>query len=181
MCGSRLGDHENVPRGSPDWRRCRAPSEEKVRWNLPEQCPSSGWEFEESSFVGARCQSYASAREFAEEVKHALEDQVARDQIVKMDEAQAKSRYGSRLTVASLGAIEKGAREDGSTEVRLIHDGTHRVDANRHIRVRDRITFPLAADISRILRHQASTKRPFFGLTADVKEAHVAVAVHPDD
>jgi hypothetical protein len=52
---------------------------------------------------------------------------------------------------------------------------------NRNIQVRDRIPFPLASDVSRLLRRQASRGRPNFGLTADVKEAHRAVAIHPDD
>ncbi len=154
--------------------------EEKVK-RLPEQAPDSGWSFEEDSFVGAHCQNYSSAKDFAEEVRSTLEDQVTRNQIQKMAEQDAVAKFGDRLTIASLGAIEKGTRDDGSTEIRIIHDGTHRVDVNRYIRVRDRIPFPVGADVSRLLRHQASTRTPFFGLTADVKEAHRAVAVHPDD
>ncbi len=87
---------------------------------------------------------------------------------MKMPETEAVAEFGSRLTVASLGAIAKGTRADGTTEVRIIHDGTHGVDVNRYIRVHDRIPFNLASDVSRLLRHQASRGRPYFGLTADV-------------
>ncbi len=52
---------------------------------------------------------------------------------------------------------------------------------NRYIRVRGKMPFPLAADVRRLLRHQAAARSPFFGLTADVKKAHRAVAAHPDD
>ena len=57
-----------------------------------------------------------------------LEDQVARGQIVKFPEATAKQMYGKRLTVAALAALEKGEAPDGSTLVRIIHDGTNGVD-----------------------------------------------------
>ncbi len=68
---------------------------------------------------------------------------------------------------------------DGPTEARIIHDGTQKVDVNKHIRVRDKVPFPMSADISRLLRFQAASNTPFFGLTADVKEVHRVVAVHP--
>ena len=93
--------------------------------------PDSGWRFDEENFIGARCQNYSSARDFADEVRRVLEDQVERGQILKLEEAVAHTLYGARLTIASLGAIEKGTRDDGTTEVRVIHDGTHRVDVNR--------------------------------------------------
>ena len=55
------------------------------------------------------------------------------------------------------------------------------MDVNTYIRVRDSTPFPLAADIMRVLRHQSGAKRPYFGLTVDVKEAHRAVAIDPLD
>ncbi len=79
--------------------------EEKQKWSLPEQAPHSGWSFDEDTFVGAKCQNYTSAKDFAEEVRFVLEDQVCRGQILKMPEAEAVAEFG---TVASLGAIEKG-------------------------------------------------------------------------
>jgi hypothetical protein len=155
--------------------------EEKTTWRLPEQRPGSGWDFAEDTFEGRRCENYSSAKDFKAEVMITLEDQTARGQIAKMTEAEAISRYGDRLTIASLGAIEKSKRGDGTTEIRIIHDGTHKVDVNKYIRVRDKIPFPLAPDVSRVIRHQAASNMPFYALTADVKEAHRAIAVDPRD
>ena len=94
---------------------------------------------------------------------------------------KAVETYGDRLTIAALGAIEKGTRDDGTTEVRIVHDGTNKVHINKYIRVRDAIPCPTAPDVKRVLREQAREKKPFFGMTADVKEAHRTVAVDPQD
>ena len=74
-----------------------------------------------------------------------------------------------RLAIASLGAIEKGTLPDGTADVRVIHDGTHGVDVNRYIKVRDGSMFPTAADLKDCLRTQAETGLPHLGLTLDVK------------
>ena len=154
---------------------------EKTTWRLTEQRPDSDWTFDESSFVGNQCLNYLSAQSFAAEVEKTLEDQVHRGQVLKMDLESARRKYGQKLTIASLGAISKGERSDGSIEVRIVHDGTNKVDVNKYIRVRDSTPFPLAADIMRVLRDQAGAKRPYFGLTVDVKEAHRSVAIDPLD
>ena len=49
----------------------------------------------------------------------------------------AKERYGDRLAVASLSALEKSVAEDGEVEVRVLLDGTHGVDTKRYIKVLD--------------------------------------------
>jgi hypothetical protein len=172
--GVRIGVGTDLPR-TPDV------FEEKTAWRLPEQRPGSGWDFSEDTFEGMRCDNYASAKQFRAEVLTTLEDQTARGQIAKMTEAEAITRYGDRLTIASLGAIEKSRKDDGTAEIRIIHDGTHKVDVNKYIRVRDKIPFPLAPDVARVIRHQAASNMPFYALTADVKEAHRAIAVDPRD
>ena len=153
----------------------------KTRWSLPEQRVDSGWEYDSETFVGARCANYGSAEQFKEEVRAALEDQTNRGQIRKVSMADAVKTYGNRLAIASLGAIEKGTRADGTTEVRIIHDGTHAVDVNKYIRVQDSIPFPTAPDLARVLRQVASSGKQYFAFTADVKEAHRMVAVAPSD
>ena len=44
-----------------------------------------------------------------------------------MTEEDARSQYGSRLAVATLGAVPKGLN---SSAVRLIHDGSYSVDVS---------------------------------------------------
>ena len=50
--------------------------------------------------------------------------------MVEVDLPEALQRFGKKLAVASLGAIEK---KDGS--YRVVHDGTHGVAVNSAIRV----------------------------------------------
>ncbi len=52
---------------------------EKVRWRLPEQNPHKVWKLEKESCLGARCRSYSSAQDSAEEVGRVLEDQIDRE------------------------------------------------------------------------------------------------------
>ena len=85
------------------------------------------------------------------------------------------------MTIASLAAIEKGLVEDGSVEVRVIHDGTHGVDVNRFICVLDGGLNPIASDNKAAHRLQLARGAPHFGLTVDVKGAHRLVVIRPDD
>ena len=98
-----------------------------------------------------------------------------------LPEAVARERYGDRLAVASLAALEKSVTEDGETEVRVLHDGTHGVDANRYILVLDGGTSPTAQDLKTCMRHQAGRKRPHVGATLDIRGAHHVVVVRPYD
>ena len=95
--------------------------------------------------------------------------------------ALAKQRYGDRLAIASLAALEKCRTEEGEIEVRVIHDGTHGVDVNRYILVLDGGLSPLASDMKAAMRTQAATGVPHCGLTVDVESAHRLVMVRPED
>ena len=172
--GVRIGVGVDLPRTPEAF-------EEKTKWRLSEQRSDSEWTFDEANFVGNQVLNYLSAQSFSAEVERTLEDQVRRGQVLKMDLESARREYAQKLTFASLGAISKGERADGSLEVRIVHDGTNKVDVNKYIRVRDSTPFPLAADIMRVLRHQSGAKRPYFGLTVDVKEAHRSMAIDPLD
>ena len=79
-----------------------------------------------------------------------------------MDYEEAVKADGNPLTIASLGAIEKGVRSDGTVEVRILHDGTHKVNVNKFIRVKDAVPFPTAPDVMRVLRQMAKSGKPFF-------------------
>ena len=98
-----------------------------------------------------------------------------------LEEPEARRRYGDRLAIASLAALEKGTDEDGDIEVRVLHDGTHGVNTNRFIKVRDGGVPPMASDLKTCLRMQAARGKPFCGLTVDAKSAHKVVAIRPED
>ena len=172
-CGVRIGVGVALP-------RTPAVYPEKLAWRLREQRDldlTSNFDDVEGKWRN----NYSSAVNFASEVEEALEEQARRGQILITSEESARSKYGARLTVAALGAIEKGTREDGTTEIRIVHDGTHGVDINTKIKVQDATPCPTAPDIKTALRLQAARRTPYFGLTADVKEAHRLIPVDPLD
>ena len=125
--------------------------------------------------------NYVSAEAHAYEVESVLVDQAERGQVEILTEADALKKYGERLTVASLGAVAKCVREDGSTEVRIVHDGTHGITLNSAIKVRDQVAHPTALDVRRILQECAQSRVPFFGAAIDVKEAHRQIRTRPQD
>ena len=171
--GVRLGVGVKLPRTPAVFLR-------KGHWKLDGQKDPEAYRSLEG-FKGVTCANYPSAHAFAEEVRKTLEDQAARKQIEVMELAQAKRLCGDGLFIAALGALKKGQTPEGETEVRIIHDGTHKVGVNDRIRVRDAGAFPTAPDLATELRLQAATGYPHFALTADVTEAHRAVAIDPRD
>ena len=69
--------------------------------------------------------------------------------MVKTTYRAAKSEYGERLRVASLGALEQH-----KGDFRVIHDGTHGVRVNPAIRVRDKEACPMAHDLVAALDYE---------------------------
>ena len=150
---------------------------EKVRWNVPGQEDADP----DSKLTGVTMSNYASTDLFKTEVKKVLDDQTARGQIEVVTEAEAKRRFGSKLSIASLAAIEKGVNEDGSTDVRIVHDGTNGVGINGRIKVLDYVAHPGSIDVQGALRYCQDSGLPYYGVTADVSEAHRQVRVRQQD
>ena len=164
--------------GDASDRGCVSP---KVWRSFTEQPEWRGDSTRAAEFVGRRRSNYPSAEAFADEVEEALKEQASRGQFLVLSETEAIAKYGTKLAIASLAALEKGTDADGKVEVRIIHDGTNGVDVNRFIKVNDGSCCPTAADIKRVMQAQRASGLPHFGLTLDVKEAHRAVAVRPED
>ena len=97
-------------------------------------------------------------------------------QVLALPYAEAKERYGDRLAIASLSALEKSTDGNGVVDVRVLHDGTHGVDTNKYILVLDGGVSPAAPDLKATMRKQAARRTPHFGLAADVASAHKTVA-----
>ena len=86
---------------------------------------------------------------------------------------EAQVKYGQRLRVASLGAIQKT-----DETFRVIHDGTHGTGVNNHIFMKDQIACPTAGDLKQALRELEGAT---FAFSADVKRAHRLVRVSQQD
>ena len=83
------------------------------------------------------------------DIKRQINEELERGAVVAMSRKEAEQKFGSRLAVASLGAVPK---EVGSAAVRIIHDATHKVEVNNRIRVQDRLRFPTIDDLEAVLR-----------------------------
>ena len=83
------------------------------------------------------------------DIKRQINEELERGAVVAMSRKEAEQKFGSRLAVASLGAVPK---EVGSAAVRIIHDATHKVEVNNRIRVQDRLRFPAIDDLDAVLR-----------------------------
>ena len=108
-----------------------------------------------------------------------MNDQAERGQVLRLSEEEARRRFPG-LTVASLGAIKK-EKPGGEVTARILFDGTHGIDVNTRIRIRDQERAPIAADVKRVLREKAGLEEPTFALTADISEAHRQVPIDARD
>ena len=90
----------------------------------------------------------------------------------------AKKRFPG-LVVASMGAVKK--EKDGVISARVVCDGTNGSYVNNSTHLRDQERSPVAGDIKRFMREKARVGEPTFGLTADIKEAHRQIPIHPSD
>ena len=108
-----------------------------------------------------------------------MNDQAERGQVLRMSEEEARRRFPG-LTVASHGAIKK-EKPGGEVTTRILFDGTHGIDVNTRIRIRDQERAPIAADVKRALGEKAKQDEPTFALTADIAEAHRQVPIDARD
>ncbi len=163
--------------------RTPAVFERKVKWRLTEQaqlhayepCVASHWR-----------ENYKTAVMHEAAIAEQLEAQVAKGHAIKLTPTEAKRRF-PRLQVASLGAVVKtkphaaaAGESHGAVAIRIVQDGTHGVEINKKIRVRDQDRCPVAGDVRRQQREQART-RPGTGLAVDFSEAHHIPRVRPQD
>ena len=82
----------------------------KRRGPLEEQRNSEAHRMSWEDFLGAERENYPTAREHADAVEAQLEDQHRRGQMLKLTLEEARRRFGSKLTIASLGAIVKDVK-----------------------------------------------------------------------
>ena len=73
-------------------------------------------------------QNYISARGNREAIRAHFIEEMNQGAMVKMTRREPESKYGDRLLIAGLGAIEKN-----DASFRVIHDATHKVKVNPRI------------------------------------------------
>lgn len=117
--------------------------------------------------------NYPTAAQHADILERQFEDEAKLGAMVKMPLDEAKQRYGSKLRVASLGAIQKT-----DDTFRVIHDATHGTGVNGRIYVQDHLVCPTAGDLRQAVR---TLEGASFVLTADVKRAHRLVKIAEGD
>ena len=125
----------------------------KTTWRLPEQFNALDDQEERAATEGVWRSNYSSLAGLADMKQAVMDDHAERGQILRLTEEQAKARYPN-LAVASLGASKK-ENSTGESTARVLFDGTHGIDVNRRIRVRDQERGPIAADVKRFLREKA--------------------------
>ena len=85
----------------------------KLKWALKEQEAFGGSASLEEEFRGATRTNYSSAVGHAEAVERVLKKQEAGGQVWALPETEARAKFGDRLQIASLSAIEKGTTDEG--------------------------------------------------------------------
>ena len=161
--------------------RVPAVNARKRKWKLKEQEDPDGHQWYEPA-LGADNKNCSSAAELDEAVGSHLDQSVLKGQAFRLTNEEAREKYGSKLVIASLGAMVKsGAKDTGDLKIRLLFDGTHGVPVNKNIRVRDQDRAPAAPDLKRVLRELASQAGAKFGFKVDVTDAHRLIPIKPCD
>ncbi len=168
--GVRLGINWQLPRSPALYAR-------KTRWRLPQQAQQR-WGGGEG-VEGAWRSNYKSVHQHVEQVEAQLIEHEANGWCLRNSPDEARRKFPG-LTLLSLGAVAKDSESGGDPEIRLVMDGTHGVEVNSFIHVRDQDTCPTASDVKRAQREQHATRRGL-GLALDVRGAHRLPPVHRDD
>eukprot|EP00435_Cladocopium_sp_Y103_P068509 s490_g31.t1 len=120
--------------------------------------------------------NYPSAQMSADELEKKFREEELLGRMHPSKLGVLKQEYGDRLRVASMAAISK---PDGT--VRPLHDATHSVMVNHHIRYQDKILCPGPAEIAAIVREASDSGEAPFCVSADIKAAHRLVKVRRQD
>ena len=125
--GVRLGCGTKTP-------RVPAVFDRKVRWRQYGDDAAHDLTTERENYISAASHSKEVQAQFVAEAELGAMMEVTCEAAI--------AKYGERLAVASLGAIEK---KDGT--YRVVHDGTHGVGVNSAIRIRDQVRSPSAGEL----------------------------------
>ena len=177
----RSGSNDRVLRSrctGPPWIQGGTLPKRNRKWRIPEQREQVDVD-EVLATEGVWNKNCSTLTSFRTEVEEVLRHQAGRGQVLIMPEAEARDRFPN-LVVASLGAQRK-EKPGRVVSARVLFDRTNGNFMNTSTHLRDQERAQMAPDLRRLLREKAKTGEVTFGLTADVKEAHRQVPIHPDD
>ena len=158
VSGVNLGVTEPLP-------RTPAVFEEKVRWSL--DLPTGVAEDEVPNYV-----SVVGHEEAVEELFRA---EAALGWMEEFSDEEARRRFGERLRVAALGVVVE------KDKIRVVHDGSNRVEVNNHIRPRDQQRCPGAGELRTLLTERRTLGLRGFAVVGDVSKAHRRIPVRQED
>ena len=148
--------------GSTERKLPRTPAvfDRKIKWAKIEQVDElhSGWQT-----------NYSSIAEHADLVEKQFAQEEAEGLMTGTTVRKALEEYGDTLNIASTGAIDKKDRTD---EVRVIYYGSHGLDLNPNIKVRDQVRFPTAADAKCVMTEIGDEGGPHYSIHIDFRKAH---------
>ena len=99
----------------------------------------------ESPVAWLKVENYVSVKDHVESIEAGFREEALEGLMEEVEEATARKEWGGRLAIGALAAIqEKG-------KVRVIHDGTHGVEVNHRIKVKDFVPCPGPADKRELL------------------------------
>ena len=115
------------------------------------------------------------------EVERALQEQFEKEEkegrMFPLSWSEARKRYpGHTLRVAAQAVVPKP-----DNDFRVVHDGTHGVQVNNDVVMRDRLESPGAKQVSTLQKLGAiSDEKVFFGIVGNVAKAHRRYLHHPE-
>lgn len=101
-------------------------------------------DFTGQQFQDSMACNYKSAQKNCEDIERQVMEEVGRGSILRMSEEEAQGEFRGRLAVAAL---------QGSSAVRIVHDGSYSVGINHRIKVLDRMRFPGIDDASGVMMY----------------------------
>ena len=137
--------------------------EEKVKWSLTEEIDD----------VQHEVLNYKSTKGHEKEVEMLFREEAGLGWMVEMDDDKAKEEYGGDLHIAGLGVVEE------KDKIRVVHDGSHGIQVNHRIRVRDQTRSPTAGEIRTLMRERDDQKQLI--IVGDVSKAHRRVKIRRQD
>jgi len=159
--GVPLGYRMSLPRTPAVWER-------KAKWRS----------YEDDLFrhVHEAKRNYVSAREHVADVRAQFIEEAEAGRMQRVSLAAAQEEFGSRLAIASLGALEKS-----DDTFRVIHDGSHAVRVNPGIRPRGQVRMAGVGELKVVQGRNRRHGGAHFLLLGDFSKAHRRVKVRRAD
>ena len=147
--GVPVGFRERLP-------RTPAVFERKTRWRR----------YEPEDYTLEEKANYSSALAASSSIRSQFEEEAKEGRMVRLPIQEARRKYGARLRIAPLAALEKN-----DSTFRVLHDGTNGAAANPTIRLRDQVSNPRGAELIFVLARCYTRSGATFGLAVDVSTA----------